>query len=167
LAVILEFFNLIVPIDVIKSKYPGGWEQCLKDHEHFIDKTVWYDDYLFRDGAMSGHDIGDMVDYWVQMGFEATEVRNGKTIWKDLCVIDELGGVAKYPCDWVSYEPVMRTAYLNGSTPNNLVRRKQLPDSDPEYARPKRWPVNVEEIKRLISEIRERQEKKSMSEKAD
>ncbi len=33
MAVALEFIDFIVPIAAIREKYPGGWEQCLKDHE--------------------------------------------------------------------------------------------------------------------------------------
>ena len=47
-----EFIDFIVPIETIRQKYPGGWEQCLKDHENLINGRVWFDDYLIRDGAM-------------------------------------------------------------------------------------------------------------------
>ena len=36
MAIKLEFFDFIVPIKTIKKKYPGGWEQCLKDHDNLI-----------------------------------------------------------------------------------------------------------------------------------
>lgn len=122
MAVILEFLNLIVPIEVIKAKYPGGWKQCLKDHEQHIGSTVWYDDYIFRDGAMSGNDIQMLVDEWSKMGFEPTVDINGEIVWKDLCVIGELGGICNHTCNWLIYEPRMRTVYLNGTDPDNLIR---------------------------------------------
>lgn len=33
MAIALEFIDFIVPIALIRQKYPGGWEQCLRDHE--------------------------------------------------------------------------------------------------------------------------------------
>ena len=61
MAIQLEFINLIVPIDTIKAKYPGGWEACLEDHKDAIGGRIWYDDYLFRDGAMSPMDMQFLV----------------------------------------------------------------------------------------------------------
>ena len=53
MAIALEFLDFIVPIAVIKEKYPGGWAQCLKDREERIGETILYDEHLWRDGAMS------------------------------------------------------------------------------------------------------------------
>ena len=65
-----EFIDFIVPIETIRQKYPGGWEQCLKDHENLINGRVWFDDYLFRDGAMGPLDIESIVERWEAIGFE-------------------------------------------------------------------------------------------------
>jgi hypothetical protein len=64
MAVQLEFINFIVPIKVIKQKYPGGWEQCLKDHEDLIGGRVWFDEHLLRDGAMNPLDISYLLEEW-------------------------------------------------------------------------------------------------------
>lgn len=42
MTIALEFIDFIVPIAVIKKKYPGGWDQCLKDHENLIGGRVWF-----------------------------------------------------------------------------------------------------------------------------
>ena len=62
MAIKLEFFDLIVPIKNIKQKYPGGWKQCLKDHDSNSGGRVWYDEHLFRDGAMSPNDIAYLLN---------------------------------------------------------------------------------------------------------
>jgi hypothetical protein len=64
MAITTEFIDFIVSIQVIRDKYPGGWEQCLKDHKNLISGRVWYDEYLFRDGAMNPTDIDCLVDEW-------------------------------------------------------------------------------------------------------
>ena len=55
----LEYLNFIVPIKKIEKIYPGGWTQCLRDHFELIGGRVWYDDHLFRDGAM------DPISCWI------------------------------------------------------------------------------------------------------
>ena len=62
MAIKLQLFDFVVPIKTIKNKYPRGWKQCLKDHENLIGGRVWYDEHLFRDGAMSPNDICYLTD---------------------------------------------------------------------------------------------------------
>ena len=57
MAVAQEYIDFFVPIGIIRQKYPGGWEQCLCDHQHLIGGRVWHDEHLFRDGAMSPADM--------------------------------------------------------------------------------------------------------------
>ena len=64
MAVALEFIDFIVPIAVIKEKYPGGWEQCLKDHSDVIGGRVWHDEYLLRDGSMGSSGIEYLIEKW-------------------------------------------------------------------------------------------------------
>jgi hypothetical protein len=94
MAIYLEFIDFVVPISTIQKKYRGGWEQCLRDHARLIGGRVWYDEYLFRDGAMNRHDIKLIVDRWTEIGFEPKEFRDGKQVWKDVCVVESLLGGA-------------------------------------------------------------------------
>ena len=61
MAIALEFIDFIVPIATIGEKYPGGWAQCLRDHNHLNGKRVWFDEHLLRNGAMSPIDINHEV----------------------------------------------------------------------------------------------------------
>jgi len=36
MAIALEFIDLVVPIETIRQKYPGGWEGCLRYHAPLI-----------------------------------------------------------------------------------------------------------------------------------
>ena len=121
MAIATEFINFIVPIHNIRAKYPGGWEQCLKDHEHLIGGRVWYDEYLFRDGAMNPMDIESLVEEWEAMGFEGIVTREGQKYWKDLCVF-EMGG-STLPCDWIDFDRETRTAFLRGTDPGEVAYR--------------------------------------------
>ena len=123
MAIALEFIDFVVPIDTIRRKYPGGWEQCLRDHAPLIGGRVWYDAHLFRDGATNPHDIKVIVDRWAALGLEAMEEREGKQCWKDVCVVESLFGGPTLPCDWIAVDWAQRIAYLKGTDRGEVVGR--------------------------------------------
>ncbi|GHS93483.1 hypothetical protein AGMMS50276_04120 [Synergistales bacterium] len=116
MAVALEFIDFLVPISVIRKKYPGGWEQCLKDYGGY--GAAWHDEYLFRYGAMSGMAMEAIVNEWKKMGFKPTGKKNGQTVWKDCCVAESFPCAgATLPCDWLVVDGETRSAYLKGTEP--------------------------------------------------
>lgn len=122
-AVALEFINFIVPIFVIKMKYPGGWGQCLKDHDDLIGETLWYDDYLLRNGAMSSVGIEDLVKYWTELGLTPISIVEGKRTWSDCCVIEHMFGGLTLDCSWIGITEDGRAAFLKGTEPGSIVGR--------------------------------------------
>lgn len=62
---------------------------------------MWYDDHLFRKCAMNSNDIKFILEQWAEFGFEAMEVRYGKQVWKDVCVIESMYDGPTLPCDWL------------------------------------------------------------------
>ncbi len=126
MAIALEFLDFIVPISAIRTKYPGGWEQCLRDHESLVGGRVWYDEYLFRDGAMNPVDIGTLVEEWTELGFSPMTKRNGKSVWQDCCVVESLFGGTTLPCDWIEFAEDGQSAYLKGSDPGTVVGRRHV-----------------------------------------
>ena len=123
MAVALEFIDFIVPIAVIREKYPGGWEQCLEDHAPLIGGRVWYDQHLLRDGAMSPGDIGYLVDEWEARGFPPMREDGDRMVWQDCCVVQSLLGNSTLPCDWIEFGEDGRSAYLKGKPPGEVVGR--------------------------------------------
>jgi hypothetical protein len=121
MAIATEFINFIVPISVIRNKYPGGWEQCLQDHQHLIGGRVWYDEYLFRDGAMSGVDIDYVVQRWEAMGFEGIVTKYNQQYWQDMCIFTWGGATLK--CDWIDFDENIRGVFLKGTNPGELAGR--------------------------------------------
>ncbi|HEX4584897.1 MAG TPA: hypothetical protein VH183_08720 [Burkholderiaceae bacterium] len=113
----------MIPIARIRESYPGGWEQCLLDYAALLGRRVWYDQHLFRDGAMSPSEARMRVEGWAVLGFEPTETRRQGLYWKDLCVVDSCHNGPTRPCDWLAFDPVSRTAYLAGAEPGPLVCR--------------------------------------------
>ena len=123
MAIALEFIDFIVPIAVIREKYPGGWEQCLKDHANIIGGRVWFDEHLLRDGAMSPMGIENLIDEWTTLGFQPFEERNGQNFWKDCCVAESIFGGATLQCDWLAIGEDGCSAYLRGTEPGEVIGR--------------------------------------------
>ena len=131
MAIKLEFINFIVPVKIIKLKYPGGWEQCLIDHEYAIGRRVWYDDHLFRDGGMSNVDIQGLLIMWQSMGFTPyLNVDEKPAAWLDMCVIDGLAMRPTLPCSWISINHREEHASLANAAPCPLVNRSSFTPSD-------------------------------------
>ena len=129
MAIRLEFIDFVVPISIIKKKYPGGWEGCLRDHAPSIGGCVWFDKNLFRDGAMNPHDIEPLVKKWGDFGFETMGLRDGEQIWKEVCVVESIFGGLTLHCDWltVKQEPdAFPIAFLTGTKPGSIVGREAM-----------------------------------------
>ncbi len=122
MAIALEFIDFVVPITVIRKKYPGGWEQCLRDHGPLLGGRVWHDEHLFRDGTMNPNDIKAVVERWSDLGFKMIETEQGQQVWKDVCVVESMFGGPTLPCDWI-VDTELRIAYLKGTEPGAVIGR--------------------------------------------
>jgi len=130
MAIALEFIDLVVPIATIRKKYPGGWEGCLRDFGYLVGETVWYDQHLFRDGAMTKLDMEDLLERWEGLGFQLKDLDDGQQVWKDVCVVTASFGGPTLPCEWLIFDGEKRIAYLKGTEPgevagNPISRREQ------------------------------------------
>ena len=121
MAIATEFINFIIPIEVIKLKYFGGWEQCLKDHQELIGGRVWYDEHLFRDGAMGPEGIKALVELWEELGLECFKEVDGENHWQDACVFEGMHGGLTMPCDWLAVDEKTGSVYLAGTQPGEVV----------------------------------------------
>lgn len=122
MAIQLEFLNFIVPVQVIEEKYSGGWDACLRDHAKSIGRVVWYDEHLFRTGAMDPDLMDNLITKWTRLGFDATESVGNSVIWKDFCIVASYG-VSQYDCPWIVVDPAERSAWLMGTVHREIVGR--------------------------------------------
>jgi hypothetical protein len=120
MTVALEFINVIVRIDAIRSKYRGGWDQFIEDRHYRIGPLAWFDNYLYRDGAMNGLEISTLLDKLVDAGLNAYRIENGNPVkWIDLCVVEFCRPISicnfryNLKCDWISFTDT--GAYLSGT----------------------------------------------------
>ncbi len=123
MAVMTEFLDLIVPISIIEEKYPGGWEQCLSDHQPAIGGRVWYDEHLFRDGAMNPEAMDALLKEWWKLGFECSAEKDGLRYWKDVCVFEGAAGGLSMPCDWLAVDMETRSVYRKGTRMGEIAGR--------------------------------------------
>lgn len=126
MAVELEFIDFVVPIATIREKYPGGWKQCLIDHQNLLGGRLWYDEHLLRDGAMNPSDIGELVEEWAALGFQPTEIIDGVRVWKDMCVVESMFGGPTLPCSWLEVDIEMRCAFLKGRSIGEVIGRDRF-----------------------------------------
>ena len=121
MAIKLEFINLVVPRKTIEEKYPGGWEQCLIDHKNLIGGRVWFDDHLFRDGAMNPRDMYSTLDEWEELGFNIKVNESTNHKWTDLCVVEAMFPEHSAVCDWLEVDG--DSAYLKGTPKGAIIGR--------------------------------------------
>jgi hypothetical protein len=121
MAIALEFIDFVVPIALIRQKYPGGWGQCLREHEHLIGGRVWCDEHLLRDEAMSPADLESLFEEWTSLGLQPTAEVDGQRIWQDCCVVQSMLGGPTRPRDWLELAKDGRSAWLKGTQPGEIV----------------------------------------------
>src|SRR4051812_21544345 len=122
MAIELEFINLIIPVQVIEQKYPGGWDACIRDHAKSIGRVVWYVDNLFRTGAMDPDLMDNLITKWTRLGFQATESIGNAVCWKDFCMVTSYGA-SKYDCPWIVFDSAERIAWLRGAEAGEIIGR--------------------------------------------
>ena len=107
-----KFINFICPIEIIRSKYPGGIDRFIKDYERDFGVPPNYDEDLFMACAMNPMDIENLVNYWIEKGFQCTKQVNGELRWHEVCVFEELFGGPTLPCDWIGFNEQDHSVYL-------------------------------------------------------
>jgi hypothetical protein len=126
MAIGLEFINLIIPIALIRDRYPGGWEACLRDHTPVLGKRVWYDEYLFRDGALSPDEVKARMEGWAILGFEPMHREGGGWRWEDLAIVDCAAGGATMPCHWLDVDLSDQSASFAHAPRTSLITRRNF-----------------------------------------
>jgi hypothetical protein len=122
-AIQLEFVNLIVPIQTIEDRYPGGWKAYLDDNEKRIGKVMWFDNSLVRaSGCMCGDEVDGLITKYTRLGFTSTETLGVGIFWKNFCIVDAFG-ISRHSCNWLEFDPISRSAFLAGTVPGKAIGR--------------------------------------------
>jgi hypothetical protein len=119
MAVLIEGISVVVRMDAVRAKFPGGWsvfEQIVPN------ATLCCDDELARVGFMVPEDVGLFIDKLEANGLAF--FKNNRTV--DIVVVDQLTGPTN-DCAWVAYGHVdhggnrVAACMLKGSTQMQLL----------------------------------------------
>ncbi len=114
MSVRLEFINLIIQRKVIEKKYSGGWNQLLFDRQGNLDcGSDWFDEHLYRTGAMNPMSIGIMLTELKKRGLKPYKGRGKSLKWNDVCVVDSFANKPTLPCDWIEIRAGMASLKKN------------------------------------------------------
>jgi len=95
MAVLVEAISVIIRLEAIQQKYPGGWQAFARDVPNM---TLCTDDVLARVGFMSPLDVKEYVEGLERLGF--VYERDGKAV--DLVVADQFDGFM-VDCQWARF----------------------------------------------------------------
>lgn len=76
MAVILEFYSLVIRRDRLEAALPGGWPQYLAEYGEPFEG--WFDEDLLRTGAMNPMDFDFQIKHWRRRGLRLLGRRNGQ-----------------------------------------------------------------------------------------
>ena len=126
MAIKLEFLNLIIPIKQINLCYLGGFELFREHHQDKFGENFWHDMHLFRDGVMTSMEMESLVSFWQHKGLVPYIERNGKRIWKDMCVIESSRAEPTYPCAWIEVDQEDNCVYLKKRPKGKMIGREEM-----------------------------------------
>lgn len=122
MAVAQEFYDIFTQIADVHRVYPGGFDAYLTDFATDIGYTIWFDEYLLREGAMSGRDAHQIVEHWKNLGLTPWREEDGKPAeWLEVCVSSSIAGGPTLECAWIAFDEASHGAFLKGSEPGRLV----------------------------------------------
>ena len=94
MAVLIEFFSVVVPKTVLLSKYPGGIEQYKEDSPY---NSYLEDEHLTRVGFMADYELAEYCEGLITKGFHFDEANNSST---EFVVIQNMFGL-RWNVSWV------------------------------------------------------------------
>ncbi len=95
MAVLVEGISVIVRIEPIERKYPGGW---VAYRDASPNATLCADNEISRIGFMGPDDVKRFISKLEQFGLR--HLVDGKA--QDILVIDQIAGPCS-PCDWIEW----------------------------------------------------------------
>jgi hypothetical protein len=133
-----ECINLITPIEVIKQKYPGRWNACLKNPKNILSTVDWHDDCLFRTVAMNHYDIETLVQERESYGFQLTANDHHPKKYLDMCIYQNFSGYS-FQCDWLINNGRRSVRHMDDLTQRLPSSKEQmkLPIQDGKDSTPK------------------------------
>ena len=119
MAIYLEFYNLLIRREAIEKKYPGGWKSF--SEENPANLVDYWDDHLFRTGAMNAYDIEGAIGWAEKLGLVGLS-DGSEPVWVDFCPFEFFFMNQEiYRCPWLVWDGA--TVYLKGTEKGDAVGR--------------------------------------------
>ena len=117
MAIRIERLNIIVPIEKINSIFPGVFSGFVQKNRRNFGGTIWYDDFLLREGALTPVELKKQLSVWESIGFKKDE---------DICVVSDVPGVTQSKCDWMVFGPNRAYVYMAGHEQGEIIGRVEM-----------------------------------------
>lgn len=129
MAIHLQSLNLLVPMRLISSRYPGGIEACIDDHESLIGTRIWFDASIWRHGADTPEAMAILVEGWRSVGLQPLAREHDGNRWLDLCVVDSTRAsrALPCPCSWLELSDDAEHGWLSGTAPGHVFGPGDFP----------------------------------------
>lgn len=129
MAIHLQSLNLLVPMRLISTRYPGGIEACIDDHESLIGTHIWFDPSIWRHGADTLEAMACLIEGWRNVGLLSHSREAGANCWRDLCVVDSTraGRALPWRCPWLELSDDGEHAWLSGTAPGHVFGPGDFP----------------------------------------
>jgi hypothetical protein len=99
MAVLIEGYSVVIRLETIAEKYPGGVDQYIHDCPN---GTLCMDEEIVRVGFMSAEDMNAFIRSLERLGFRC--LTNGE--FDEIAMVDQFVGIS-FPCDWLEYLQVV------------------------------------------------------------
>ena len=97
MTIIIEFFSVIVPVEVIERKYPGGLKEYKADCPNYSFKSsAKITNIAFIDSTL----LDQFILRLIELGFEYDEINH---LSKDFVVAERLTGFS-WGVDWAQFK---------------------------------------------------------------
>lgn len=138
MAVLIEAISVVIQIETIAEKYPGGIERYIDDCPN---RTLCMDETIVRVGFMTGVDAQDYIESLECLGFSCAVGDE----FDEIAVVDQFDGLF-LPCDWLEH---LKLVIFEGDMRLSICKSKGKSIGD--IAFPLGWRYETSLSKRTLS----------------
>jgi hypothetical protein len=126
MGVLCKPINVILNLESVDKKYPGGRKLLLLDFSLSVGNTHCFDDYLYRISVNTLEEANKMVRYFRSLGLIAEEkIVKDKHIWTgDLCIINTEEALTD--CNWLTYDKDTNVAKHYKDTTKEIISEENV-----------------------------------------
>ncbi|MBU2578290.1 hypothetical protein KKA69_05710 [Patescibacteria group bacterium] len=137
MAVLIEAISVVIRLETIVEKYPGGLDQYVNDCPN---RTLCMDEEIVRVGFMAPADMNAFTGNLERIGFKYIEDEE----FDEIAVVDQFDGIF-LPCDWLEY---LKLVIFEGDIRVAICKRKG--NSVGDVAFPLGWNYETSLSKRTL-----------------